>query len=121
MLGADIPTFRLFDLFSVQMEYLKNPWPDFNYDQFTYSMPVPSLPGGSPNDYALKKQAGVYNHDDLKWSVSLQKTIVTGWQAQVQVANDHLRVQDEFAQPSFMPVTQGKSDWYYLVRFLWSM
>ncbi len=120
MLGADIPTFHLLDLFSVQMEYLKNPWPDFNYDQYTYSMPVPSLPG-SPTDYALRKQAGFYNRDDLKWSVNLQKTIVTGWQAHLQVANDHLRVQDEYAQPSFMPVTQGKSDWYYLVQFLWSM
>jgi len=121
MVGAYIPTFGLLDLFSVQMEYLKSPWPDFNYDQYTYSTPVPSLPGGSPAEYAVKKQAGLYNRDDVKWSANLQKTIITGWQVHLQVANDHMRVQDEFAQPSFQPVTQSKSDWYYLLQFLWSM
>ncbi len=121
MLGANIPTFHLLDLFSVQMEYLKNPYPDNNFMQFQNSLPQPQLPADNPAVYKLRKQAGDYNRDNLKWSINLERTIVSGWQAHLQVANDHLRVQDESAQPSFMPVTQGKSDWYYLLRFLWSM
>ncbi len=121
MLGADIPTFNWFDLFSVQCEYLKNPYPDNNFNQFQNTVPQPQLPSDNPAIYKLREQEGVYNHDDFKWSMNLQKTIVSGWQAELQVANDHLRVQDESAQPSFMPVTRAKSDWYYLLRFLWSM
>lgn len=121
MFGVDIPTFKLFDLLSVQAEYFKNDYPDNNFLQFQNGWPQPTLPGEDPVKYAAAKQAGVYKKDDWKWSVMVQRTIIPGWQAYLQVANDHLRTQDESAQPSFMPVTQGKSDWYYLIRFLWSI
>ncbi len=121
MAGMDIPTFKLLDLLSVQVEYFKNDYPDNNFIEFQDGWPQPTLPGKNPALYAARELAGDYKQDDWKWSIMLQKTIITGWQAYLQIANDHLRLQNESAIPSFMPVTQGKSDWYYLVRFLWSM
>lgn len=121
MLGIDIPTYGVLDLLTFQVEYLKNPYADNNYQQFNNNIPTPTLAGDNVYDYGQRLAAGQYDGDDLKWSAQLKKTLVTGLDVYLQVANDHFRVQDVNAQPSFMPLTQGKSDWYYMLRFQWSL
>jgi hypothetical protein len=121
MLGIDIPTFGILDLLALQVEYLKNPYPDNNYQQFNNIIPQPTFPGDDPQKYEARLATGQYEDDDLKWSALLKKTVVPGLEIYLQVANDHFRVQDVTAQPSFMPLTQAKSDWYYMVRFQWSL
>jgi len=126
MMGINIPTFKVLDLVSVQAEYFKSPWPDNNFNVFHDGLPVPDLPptaagNSGPGLYESRKAAGFYKKDDLKWSIMLQKTLVPGWLMDLQIANDHFRGQDQYAQASALPVTQSKSDWYYLLRFAWSM
>jgi hypothetical protein len=126
MIGLDIPTFKLLDLLSVQLEYFKNSWPDNNFNVFHDGLPAPTLPPSAtgntgPGLYESRKAAGYYKRDDVKWSLLLQRTLVPGWMAVLQVANDHFRGQDQYGQASALPVTQAKSDWYYLLRFAWSM
>jgi hypothetical protein len=121
MLGVDVPTFGILDLLCLQMEYFKNPYPDNSFQQFTNALPQPQLPGGNVAEYEDNLRAGVYDHDDLKWSLFVQKNLFTGLDLYAQVANDHLRVQNNLGEPSSMPLTQGKSDWYYMLRFQWSM
>ncbi|MEO6095277.1 MAG: hypothetical protein ABIW76_06265 [Fibrobacteria bacterium] len=115
MVGANIPTFGLLDLLSLQMEYFKNPWEDNNRMQFDKALPQAVFPNDNPALYQA------HHEDDVKWSIDLQKSLFTGLDLYLQVANDHFRFQDEFAQPSYIPVTNDKQDWYYLVRFQWSM
>jgi len=117
MVGVSIPTFGILDALTLQAEYLKNPYPDNNFSQFSNSLPQPSIPA----DYSTRKAGGQYEEDDLKWSVHMKKTVVAGLEIYLQVANDHFRVQDVNAQPSFMPLTQTASDWYYMLRFQWSL
>jgi hypothetical protein len=121
MLGVDIPTFGILDLLTFQVEYLKNPYPDNNYQQFNNNLPQPTLPSDDPQNYEARRASGQYDDDDLKWSAQLKKTVVTGLDIYLQVANDHFRVQDVTAQPSFMPLTQDPTDWYYMLRFQWSL
>lgn len=121
MLGVSVPTFGILDLLTFQLEYLKNDYPDNNSQQFINSVPQPAFPGDNPVEYAARKSAGQYRDDDLKWTAYLKKTLVPGLEAYLQVANDHFRVQDFNAQPSFMPLTQKPSDWYYMLRLQWSM
>jgi hypothetical protein len=121
MAGLSIPTFGVLDLLSFQVEYLKNSYPDNNSAQFNNIVPHAAFPGDSPADYAARKAAGQYEKDDLKWTAYLKKTVVPGLEAYLQVANDHFRVQDFNAQPSFMPLTQRPSDWYYMLRLQWNM
>ncbi len=121
MLGISIPTFRILDLLSLQLEYFKNPYPDNTYQQYNNSLPQPSYPAGSVGKYQDNLQAGLYKNDDLKWTVYLQKNLFTGLDLYLQAANDHFRVQDANATPSFAPVTREKSDWYYMLRFQWGM
>jgi hypothetical protein len=121
MLGLSVPTFGVLDLLSFQLEYLKNSYPDNNSQQFINIVPHAAFPGDSPAEYAARKSAGQYEDDDLKWTAYLKKTIVPGLEAYLQVANDHFRVQDFNAQPSFMPLTQKPSDWYYMLRLQWNI
>jgi hypothetical protein len=121
MAGISVPTFGLLDLLTLQVEYLKNGYPDNNSQQFINTLPQPAFPGDNPAEYAARKAAGQYEDDDMKWSVYLKKTVVPGLEAYLQVANDHFRVQDFNAQPSFMPLTQRPSDWYYMLRLQWSL
>ncbi len=121
MLGVNIPTFGILDLLAFQVEYLKNPYPDNNYQQFSNNLPQPALPDDDAQVYEARRASGEYDEDDLKWSAYLKKTVVPGLEVYLQVANDHFRVQDVNAQPSYKPVTDQKSDWYYMIRFQWGL
>jgi hypothetical protein len=121
MLGMHIPTFGLLSLASVQVEYFKNPYPENSMQQYVNSLPQPAFPAGNPALYAKNRDAGLYSEDDVKWSVYLKRNLYAGLDLFVQAANDHFRVQDVNAGPSFTPVTHRKSDWYYLFQFQWAM
>jgi hypothetical protein len=121
MLGLDIPTFGLLDLVSVQLEYFKNPYPENSYQQYANTLPQPAFPSGNPALYEANRASGLYSEDDLKWSFYLHKNLYQGLDLFLQAANDHFRVQDVNAGPSFTPVTHLKADWYYLLQFQWSM
>lgn len=121
MLGVDLPTFGILDRLTFQVEYLKNPYADNNYQQFNNNIPTPTLAGDDVYDYARRRDDGQYEKDDIKWSAQLKKSVVPGLDIYLQVANDHFRVQDVTAQPSYIPLTQRPSDWYYMLRFQWSL
>jgi hypothetical protein len=121
MLGMHIPTFGLLSLASVQMEYFKNPYPENSMQQYVNSLPQPAFPAGNPALYASNRDAGLYSEDVVKWSVYLRRNLYAGLDLFVQAANDHFRIQDVNAGPSFTPVTHTKSGWYYLFQFQWAM
>jgi hypothetical protein len=121
MVGLDIPTFGILSLVSLQMEYFKNPYPENSYQQYANTLPQPAFPAGNPALYEANRASGLYAEDDLKWSLYVQRNLYTGLDIFLQAANDHFRVQDVNAGPSFTPVTHHKSDWYYLLQFQWSM
>jgi hypothetical protein len=121
MVGIHLPTFGILNLLSCQLEYFKNPFPENSYEQYQNSLPQPALPNGNRIQYEFNRDAGLYKKDDLKWTVYLQKALYPGLDLYVQAANDHFRIQNEQASLSFVSITREKSDWYYLVRFQWSM
>ena len=119
MAGADIPTFGILNRLALQIEYFRNPWPDNTYQQFQRALPHPSFPQDNIARYESEKRAGVYDEDDLKWSVYLHRELFTGLDLFGQVAHDHFRVQNVNTEPSYVPVTHSKSDWYYMLRLQW--
>ncbi len=121
MMGVDVPTFGAFSLVSPQLEYFNNPYPENSYQQYSNTLPQPAFPAGNPALYEANRASGLYAEDDLKWSLYIQRNLYTGLDLFLQAANDHFRVQDVNAGPSFTPVTHRKSDWYYLLQFQWSM
>ncbi len=121
MLGVDIPTFGILTSASFQVEHFGNPYPENSSQQYINSLPQPAFPAGNPALYEKNRAAGLYAEDDWKWSLYIQRNLYTGLDLFLQAANDHFRVQDENGAPSKTPVTNRKSDWYYLLQFQWSM
>jgi hypothetical protein len=54
---------------------------------------------------------------NLKWTVYVKKELITGVNAYLQVASDHMRgIRYESNTLDFEPLTQKPSEWYYLFR-----
>jgi hypothetical protein len=121
MMGASLPTFGWFDQFILQAEYFRNPFADNNYKQFQDALPQPAFPNDNPAENEYQRQVGSYAQDDTKWSIFIRKSLFSGLDLFALAANDHFRVQNVHAEPSYVPVTHKKSDWYYMLRFQWGM
>lgn len=83
-------------------------------------MPVPAVYDGAGN---IKDDPNLYDpnatavtKDNWKWSVNATREIVRGFNVIAQVANDHMRLPNEWGTVSLAPATTLSGDWYYLVR-----
>ncbi len=116
MFGFGFPTFKWLDALSMEAEYYRNPWPDNRENAFQNSLPLWFVDNGlSPGEFDAEV-ARNHNSDDWKWSIYASKTLTKGIRLLAQVANDHLRLRNEFLQPTYIPLTSGANNWYYLVR-----
>jgi hypothetical protein len=121
MLGLNVPTFRLLDLLSVQVEYYKSPYNDIDYFN-SQSIPIwkTSFAKDSADAYltdASGRIIPVADHkDDLKWSVHARKTVNKSVTVFVQAASDHFRLTDADYRVTPVPLTGKPQEWYYLLR-----
>jgi hypothetical protein len=109
MLGASVPTFGLLSNLSFEIEYLKNP----NIESIASTYDKLDLPPDP--DFRYK----VYDQDDTKWSVHASRGLNKFLTLYLQVANDHMRLKDNFARPEYIPITNEPSHWYWLTRIQW--
>jgi hypothetical protein len=137
MLGVNLPTFRLLNVLSFEVEYFRNGNPDdmgsqqakltpaYAYNTVTegtgqdnggglYNAPNP----GQQDYYSVLLKDDFNNHrDDWKWTLYAVKQVTTGVSVRAQVANDHFRAQDTYfpgywTGPSML---RTPKDWYYVV------
>jgi len=62
--------------------------------------------------------------DDWKWSIHAVRTIIPGVKAKLQIANDHLRLQNFDVGgilPSVTPQTVRKNQWYFIAHLEWGL
>jgi len=115
MFGINLPTFKLLDKLSFEMEVLKLAYP--------MNDNIVQNDGEVPN-YEILDIDGNYSKDDWKFSLFAKKTIVPGLEFYFQVARDHMRTVDFWGKTHFWEVTQRNGDgfsdwgdWYWLTRF----
>jgi hypothetical protein len=137
MMGFNLPTFRLLNALTLEVEYFRNGNPDdmgnqqaklnpgYAHNTVTANTPQDNI-GGLGNDinpgqedyYTVLFKENFNNHrDDWKWTVYAVKQITTGISVRGQVANDHFRAQDTYFPgywngPSLL---RTPKDWYYVV------
>jgi hypothetical protein len=128
MAGIHVPTFGLLDLLAVETEYLSNPYQDSQQELSIHNReplvgPSMAIPDLTPEAYKLPRFVEPSVHgDDLKWSVHAVRTLVPGVRLKVQVANDHLRLQNfdiGGILPSVAPQTVRKNQWYVITHLDW--
>lgn len=122
MFGMNLPTFKLLDILSFQMEYYNSSFPNSSYDLYYFQLPIASgvdksgIQTQDPNKFDMGNTA--IRRDNWKWSVYAKREIVSGIRVYAQVASDHLRVPAFDLKPSWTEVTdRNGKDWYYLIRF----
>jgi hypothetical protein len=136
--GINLPTFKLLDVLSVEVEYFRNSNPDdigvlqlYQYPSYHGNTPytgnLTSTLNGLPNRYddnvpnpsysILLRDANANRRDDWKWSVYAMKQVIAGVSLRAQVANDHFRKQDANAQGNWTgpSMLRTPKDWYYIV------
>ncbi|MDQ2999847.1 MAG: hypothetical protein M3Y08_01100 [Fibrobacterota bacterium] len=110
MVGFNLPTFKLLDVFSVEYERYKNRFPLNSETAIFKGGAVPSISNWfSPTETN-------FHEDDVKWTVYAEKRIVDGFRIVGQVGRDHLVTLDEFSKWEWTEIMQKPKDWYYIVK-----
>jgi hypothetical protein len=120
MVGFNLPTFRLLDLLSLEIEYYGSRFPNNFYQVYNNRLPIPewaskwaaidTITNYNPDDPKYRK-------DDWKWSIMAKKNVMRGVRVYAQAACDNMRPFDYEVQPFWVPATTHLwKDWYYLFR-----
>ncbi len=117
--GVNIPTMRLLDVLSFEIEYYNSPFFNSFKEPLYSALPIWQLP-----DYSDPASVAAYEaaakRDNWKWTVYGRKRITRGVEIYAQAASDHIRTFHvlEGLMPTMVPITnRNGKDWYYLIRF----
>jgi hypothetical protein len=110
MVGFNVPTFKLLDVLSCEVEYYgchyKN---DARNLQAVYAV----IPSG------LQDTSFNVKGDDWKWSIYANKIIMEHFSVSLQFANDHMRLSNGFIPVMLEALTSNK-DWYWMGKVSYS-
>jgi hypothetical protein len=113
MAGVNLPAFGLLDLLSVEVEYAPNPFENSTEGPLGQKSAIPTVP-----DWGAHR---AFDKDDVKWTVVARKDVYNGFSIYAQVANDHIRMLDQFSTPDFREFLQEKDDWYWAIRLAYAL
>lgn len=134
MLGFNIPTFRLLDEATLEVEWYGAPFRDDYRRLYVQTSPTPvsngnyqreSTPDGRLVSDTTKafKDFDVTNmkKDDIKWSLYLSKTFMGSLKMSMQAANDHYKPYTHVNSPAgttqrFESAFTTLQDWYLMAR-----
>jgi hypothetical protein len=122
MFGINLPTFKLLDMMSFELEYYDSDFPNSLEEVYERLSAVPGLGTkggvGTPQRQAYLDSLGTQRNtrDKVKWTLWLQKEIMPGLGLTFQMASDHFRPMNFNLKPSYEPVTRTWNDWYYMFR-----
>jgi hypothetical protein len=125
MVGFNVPTFKLLDLFAVQVEQMKSPWLNNLSQVGNNGLPLPFFPSAQDTVVSKTDYNDLATKDDLKWSILLQKKLGANVTLSGQVANDHLRLVSAsyYYGPQFdhNEITVSKDHWYWMMQLGWGI
>ena len=119
MFGINIPTFKLLDICSFQLQYFKNPY--WNATEFMWKSGSPIPYQGSITPIEFKDyQKGLADgsikpitEDDWKWSLYMSRKINNRFRLSLQFANDNLM------KTRYMPPPPTQSKYTEVMRDTW--
>ena len=126
MAGINLPTFKVLDVFSVELEWYKSPYVNAQDYIWKGMTPVPYI-SGRPSGSSFPvydrdwDSTLVVSEDDLKWSVYASRKIGKHFRISAQAACDHTPKNWYTPWPSpqsakYSDIVPRKGDWYYMVR-----
>ena len=109
MAGFNMPTWKLLDVFAVELEYYSSRLPtDRNAQQYNgYAVPITK---------AAKYDPGKYIDDDVKWSVYFKRTFYRRLGIVGQLASDHTRAINSKGINYFGDMYRSAEQWYWMMK-----
>jgi hypothetical protein len=119
MVGINLPTFKLLDILSLEIEHRKTQFTENVAVSYERGLPVPQIRVNAIDPYqktATEYDKNSTHKENLKWSIYTRKTLTPGMTLYAQVASDHMRAisYDKTIQSDL--ITKEPSDWYMLFR-----
>jgi hypothetical protein len=116
LLGINVPSFKILDVVSVELEYFKSPYPNNWIGELQTNQPIPT-----PYDNPYLIDNYVYK-DNLKWSVYFKKKIAN-FEIRAIAANDHTiyKAFDLETSPCFEQTLRRPGDWHWYFEFRYNL
>ena len=110
LLGFNVPTCKVLDVLSGELEWFPNRYPNSGVNMFGSNSQV--LP--TPNLFPSEGMGKVY---PLYWSIYMKKTIVDKFSVILQFARDHMRpISNNLPLQYSEDVLERKGDWWWAFR-----
>jgi hypothetical protein len=136
MVGFNLPTFKLLDVLSVEIEKYQSPFPDNAYSVYNTVVPVwyledtqvtvpnpanPTGPGleknATPSTYKkYLKEKWANSAHSTRWTVFGKRTLNSALAVYGMAASDHTHPIHFFGNPDPQTMNRSWSDWYYALR-----
>jgi hypothetical protein len=123
MVGFNIPTFKLLDVLSLEVEHYDSKFLNNYKNPLWGSVPMwfpPGIDGQSVEPAWVVENDSKVRRDNWKWSLYGKKEVTKGINIYAQAASDHIRtIGADFGAPSptYVPITnRNGKDWYYIIR-----
>jgi hypothetical protein len=114
MVGFNLPTFKLIDILSLEVEWFGNPYTNsLNSIRFE-NQPVPLSSQAGEKDKLYLDNHG----DDWKWSAYGRKTFMNNFNITVQAARDHFHWSRlDYKTEDAKDALRKNDEWYYTLKF----
>jgi hypothetical protein len=113
MAGVNLPAFGLLDMLSVEVEYAPNPFENSTNAPLFGEVAIPQVV-----DFGSYEP---FDKDDVKWTVVARKDVYNGFSIYAQLANDHVRMIDQFSTPDTREFLTEKTDWYWAFKLAYAL
>jgi hypothetical protein len=111
VVGFNLPTFKILDVTSFEVEWFGSPYPNSYYKVIRNVLPEPA------DKFTVEEKKPYKTIDNLKWSLFLKRDILSGLSIVSQIANDHSRSyaarEEDF---DYEEVVRTIKDWYWVVK-----
>jgi hypothetical protein len=112
VLGFNIPTFKLLDVLSYEIEFWNNPYPNSIADILYSNETSPGVIQKSGY------QEADYRGDNFKWALYFKKTMFNSFQIIGLAANDHFFTRNpDMDWTDYEQALRDKGDWMWMLKF----
>lgn len=129
MLGFNVPTFKLLDVLTIEVEHYGSQFPNSNFKLQTEFVsrggdhggnaypPIPVIPISAPGKGSdLGYVPSEWDADNWKWAVFAKRRLTDGLFASLQVASDNGRGWVYPQGRQYYSIFLGPSEWYWMGR-----
>jgi len=115
MIGINLPTWKILDLLSVELEWFFSPYPNDWFGKFDYQK------AEARHSSSLEQWDNYINKDNFKWSVNVRKSIEK-FEVRALLSSDHtVYLMNNVSNGNFEQTMKRPHDWQWLIQLRYNL